>query len=451
MSTRPRIGAAGGAALLFLGLVAIYNANGREIATVDSQAAKLTAREVAVNRTLVLDRAIAERPALLERAAFARDRSGHVRSAYPIVPALLAAVPASIAEATGLVDMDAPLAANLIAAATASTLTAAAVALVFLALARIVPLRHALFVALGLGLGTNYWAVVSQTLWQHETVAFGLALALWSWLRAERDVKIHHLILGGLGVALAGAARPQTTPLALIFVLWIASRVGLRRAMLPVSIVAVAAVASVSANVLWFGHILGAVGGIEARHLLTHGVEGSFTWRAWTAAAGLLASPSRGILVFSPIVAVALLGLGRDRRARPDLGLAWLAGGAGLQFAFYAAYTVWWGGHTWGPRYLMDVLVPLAPAAAFGLGPLLRSRAGAIAAAVLLIWSIAVAASGALIYPNDRWNSDPVDVDQQHERLWDVRDSQIVRAFRSGLSPQNFQLFDRVAVRKAPS
>ena len=62
------------AVALFAALFIVYNTNGREVGTVDSQPAKYTAREVAVRGTLTLDRVVAERPGLGERPAFARDR-----------------------------------------------------------------------------------------------------------------------------------------------------------------------------------------------------------------------------------------------------------------------------------------------------------------------------------------------------------------------------------------
>ena len=80
---------------VFALLVVVYNVNGREIGTTDSQPAKYTAREVAVRGTLALDRVVAQVPGLGDRPAFARDRQGHVRSAYPIVPALFGAIPAT--------------------------------------------------------------------------------------------------------------------------------------------------------------------------------------------------------------------------------------------------------------------------------------------------------------------------------------------------------------------
>ena len=49
----------------------------------------------------------------------------------------------------------------------------------------------------------------------------------------------------------------------------------------------------------------------------------------------------------------------------------------------------------------------------------------------------------------DAWNSNPADVDHEHDRLWDWSDNQIVRAWHAGASPQNFTLFTRDAFRVA--
>src|SRR5512147_1933484 len=98
------------ASALFLVLVLVFNANGREMGTYDSQPTKLAARELALHGRLTLDAVIARTPGYLGRPGFQRDRQGHYRSAYPVVPAILAAVPASLLHATRLVDLRAPLA-----------------------------------------------------------------------------------------------------------------------------------------------------------------------------------------------------------------------------------------------------------------------------------------------------------------------------------------------------
>ena len=86
---------------------------------------------MALHGRLTLDSVVAAAPALGERHSFQRDLSGHYRSAYSVVPALEAAAVAWVLAATGLVDLEAPLAPGLIAALTASLLTAGAMALVF--------------------------------------------------------------------------------------------------------------------------------------------------------------------------------------------------------------------------------------------------------------------------------------------------------------------------------
>ena len=164
---------------------------------------------------------------------------------------------------------------------------------------------------------------------------------------------------------------------------------------------------------------------------------------------GLLISPNRGLLIFSPIALVALIGIPASIRGGVRSIRLWLCVAAAAQYALYAFYSVWWGGHTYGPRYMLDVLPLLIPAAALGMDALRGSLRLTLASAALA-WSVAVAAIGAFNHPQDRWNADPQDVDRFHERLWDWSDMQIVRSWNAGLNAQNFTLFTRDAVRLPP-
>jgi hypothetical protein len=437
------------AVALFAGLVLIYNSNGRELQPIDSQPTKLAARALARDGVLTLDRDIAEKPGLSLRAPFQKDRQGHTRSAYSVVPSLIAAVPAWILSRSGLLDLDAPLAPSVIASLTASLLTAAAVVLVFLALRRMASQTVALFTAIGLGLGTNYWALMSRTLWQHETVTFGIALALWAWLRPSRALTPVAAAIGGIGLALACVCRPQIAPLATILLVWFAVRAGLMTALISGGIVVLALAAQFAAQYYWFGNIFGGF-----RAMLTvalqpgaHGVTSSINYEPWMVALGLLVSPSRGLLVFSPVVALAVVGVRRSMAGFQDLRLGWLLGASAAQFAEYSFYSVWWGGFTFGPRYMLDLLVPLTPAAAFGVEAALARSWSRWLSGAALAWSILMSATGAFWYPNDQWNTSPESVDTHHARLWDWRDPQFVRAWKRGPSPQNFALFSRAAVR----
>jgi hypothetical protein len=428
---------------LFAGLLAIYNANGREISSYDSQPTKFAAVELVLAGTVTLDRWVQAAPDLGQRAAFQRDRQGHYRSAYSVVPSIEAAGIAWVLRTTRLIDLRAPLAPIVVAVVTASLLTAAAVTLVFLSLSRTSTTSVALLVAIGLGLGTNLWPLASRTLWQLETVSVGLALALYGWFRPRDDLRGWPVAIGAAGLALAGSARPQIAPIVAVLLAGLAVRIGLKRAAPAFGIVFLSAAALMLYQWTWFGDVLGATSALQAQNLQGHGVTTTLSRTPWIGAIGLLVSPSRGLVVFSPIVLLAIGAMPAIWRRPGPSGERWWTAAAVAQFASYACYSMWWGGHTYGPRYLVDLLIPLTPAATIGVTWAMRRRWGQLLAALALAVSVVVAATGAFYYPNDRWNNDP-DVDLNHERLWDWRDLQIVRCWREGPSPQNYALFIRV-------
>jgi hypothetical protein len=432
---------------LFIGLVLVYNSNGRETPTYDSQPTKYAARELALYGRLTLDKVVATAPDYATRTAFQRDRRGHYRSAYSVVPSIEAAIPAALLHVTRLVDLRAPLAPGLIAKLTASLLTAASVAIVFAALARAFGIATAALVAVGLGLGTNLWPLASGTLWQLETVSVGLAIALYGWLRPRDALQVRWVIVGAMGVALAASARPQIVPMAAVLLVGLGARIGLRRSMSAIAVVAAAAAVLMACQWWWFGDVLGATPALQEQNLVAHAVTGTLNPQPWVGAAGLLVSPNRGLITFSPVVLVALVGMFLAWRQPSLHGERWWIAAAIVQFVGYSCYSMWWGGHTYGPRYLVDVLIPLAPAAALGVGWVTARRWRRMAALVALVLSVLVAATGAYCYPHDGWNIDP-NVDVHHERIWDWRDLQIVRCWRKGPSPQNFTLFDWAAVRR---
>lgn len=423
------------AALVAFATFVVFNANGREIGTYDSQSTKFLAIELAKRHTLALGHVVGRTPALGDRPAFVRDLRGNYRSAYPLPSALIAGATAWVLSTARIIDFEAPLSASLVAKLTASWLTALAVAFAFIAAAsRTTPLRAAV-VALGFGMGTNLWATVSQTLWQQETALCALMAAIV--LLAPDKATVGRCLTVGAMLGIVGWARPQLAPTVMAFALSMVARWGWRTAVGWMPILAAAALA-VSINLMWFGHPLGAVPALEALHPAVHGVAGSVETRPWLSALGLLFSPSRGLLVFSPIVALALTGLGTARREGRHSALVWCLIAAGTQFAFYAMYKVWWGGHTFGPRYMLDILPALVPLTAAGMRVIAARSWLRLAAIACLAWSVAVAGMGAFVYPADEWNSGPVDVDRHHDRLWDWRDSQLVRCVGAPWSPQNF-------------
>ncbi len=86
---------------------------------------------------------------------------------------------------------------------------------------------------------------------------------------------------------------------------------------------------------------------------------GSLFDGAW----GMLGSPNKSALLYSPPLVLALIALPAAVRARPRLGLAMLTMVVPV-FAIYCTYRSWSGDYAWGPRFFVwatpVVLVPIA-------------------------------------------------------------------------------------------
>lgn len=423
---------------LAAGLFLVYNSNGREIGSFDSQPTKFAARELLLRGTLTLNHVVGAVPQYAERTAFVLSREGRYRSGYSPVPAIAAAALVYPAAVTGLIDLRSPYAPGLIAVLAASTFTSIAVAVLFLAARRLTSRGRALAIAIALGLGTGLWSLVSRTLWEHETAILGLAMAML-FFSGEGELQMWDAVGTGAGLALAGLARPQLAPLIAIVLAGVVVRAPRRASIAAVAIVGIAGALLMLTYWRWFGHPLGATIVMQAEADAVHGTRGFFA-RDVDGFAGLLISPSRGLLVFSPVVVIALAGYADAARTRWSSPLRWCGLAAAVQFVVYGGYAVWWAGHTYGPRYMLDVLPLLTPLAASALTRMQFRPLTLAACTAALAWSIALAATGAFCYPHDAWNTSPVEVNREHSRLWDWSDPQFVRCWRAGLSPQNFAL-----------
>jgi hypothetical protein len=165
------------------------------------------------------------------------------------------------------------------------------------------------------------------------------------------------------------------------------------------------------------------------------------------ALAGLLVSPSRGMLIFSPVLIVVILWLVRYRRLLPLSGLIF-AGIAvcALHLLLVSAWKYWWGGYGYGPRLMTDVvpwLALLAIAAAVGrmraqaswsaTGGRVAYGAELLAAGALLGLSVLINWRGANSFDTAQWNVSPVSLEVDPNRVWDWTQPQ----FLAGLVPES--------------
>ena len=286
-----------------------------------------------------------------------------------------------------------------------------------------------------LGLATSLWSTASRGLWQHGP---GVLLLGGAWLAALSigDVDHHRrdrfvtLLSGGLA-GLACGVRPTNAVLALALGAFLAWR--RRDALVPWIIGGLTVVVlGLAANVALLGSALPNYFSAGRAGLHPDFVR---------AVLSDLTSPSRGLLVFSPWLVLAIVAVlpSRRRLVGTDVSaFAWcaLAGAAAAVLAAASYGERWWAGHSYGPRFLTETLVVLGPLAltvVFGPRPPGRAAriTSSVLAPVLIALSVALHAPGALTNVTECWSRTPVDVDERPARVDDWSDPQFVTGWRT--------------------
>jgi len=234
---------------------------------------------------------------------------------------------------------------------------------------------------------------------QEPFLAFLLAASLERVLRARRmdeGLRPRHLVLGG---GLAGAAllaKPTAIVIAPALLLAPFFARGRRRPLRDGALVALGVV-PFAALTLWlnavrFGNPLEFGYSGQLAHPLARATP--FGWNLLR----ITLLPNRGLLWFSPILLLAVLGVGRlSRRAhRGDRGAALLAVAALL--ATNALWWSWEGGMSWGPRLAAPCVALSAPLLWSGL-----RRHSTIALALGLVGFLLNLPGYLLEYPRIYW------------------------------------------------
>ncbi len=167
-----------------------------------------------------------------------------------------------------------------------------------------------------------------------------------------------------------------------------------------------------------------------------------FNTPLWEGLYGLLASPGKSLFLFSPLLLLWPFALPAFLRRHPAEALLSLAV-SGSILVLHATYFMWYGGTSWGPRFL----VPLVPFFLVGTVPALRwlwsHGSGRIALGLLIAASVAVQFLGVVVkfthyfsllerqFPNAETNV---------SLLFDPRYSPILGHMALALNPHNYNL-----------
>jgi hypothetical protein len=427
------------ASLGVLALFAVYVSDGRFVESTDTFGAELLPISILEQHNLWFDQYYVDPTSDLTGAAAVRPGSiapevayrvtpetswehtawwfsvvnGHVLTYFPILAGLINTPAFAVAAWMGI-----DLRANVIALThiTAAAVAALSVLGMYLCLVQVSTRRTAVFLSVAFAFGTAVWSTNSRSLYQHGPSLLFLTSAIALLLTRRKRL----VGLAGLFVGLAVFDRPSNAIAAAAIALYIVrtERKALRH---------FAALAAIPlALMLWYsmaawGSPLAFGQGNPPGVLLQQG-------EPFEALVGLLLSPNRGLLVFSPILifSLALVVHALRLSGRPAL-LPYLLGSSVVTYAVYCFWPDWSGGHTYGYRYLIDILPSLMLVIAISWERVVAPRAALRAAFVAaLLASIYLQGLGATTAPCG-FDDDPNDINYHHERLWDISNGEIAR------------------------
>ncbi len=420
-------------------LLIVYNSNLRTIRHDDSVPARLLPFSMLLDSSFYLDKWVEP---YLPRARgpygtyFVTKSHGHWMSVYPIITPLLVA-PLYIGPAWWLARQHPSLPPGDIVLVTivdtmeklsASLLAALSAAVLYLALRKIASPNASLLVALVYGLASNTWTISSQALWRHGLTELSFAFLLWALFRDP--MARSSPFWAGLALAIAAANKPADVAIVLPFLVYFV-RQQRNRLLLFCTPLFVLGALTFAYDLHFFGRLLGGY-----PNPLSAGGPGPSVrvvrTSLWEGIAGLLVSPNRGMLIYTPWTVISLWGAARVWKENMFGWGRYLIVGVAAVFLEQAKFGTWWGGWCFGPRYLTDLLpffalflIPLWPR--IQAAPALRMAF--VLATVGALW---VQVVGAYYYPRGGWDGNPVSVDRDPRRLWDWSDTQISRSWKAG-------------------
>ena len=343
------------------------------------------------------------------RAYFVRISNGHLVSTYPVLAAILAVPVYALPVWAGWINE--PKDTYYAARIAAGILTTLAMALFYwLCVEWMTPWKAAVL-TLALGLGSGMWTTVSQGLWQHTASIPFLCGALWLLVRGEQNDRI--VPWAGLLLSTATIARYNNVTTLAILAFFVLMRH--RRRFIPFVLLA-------ELPLLWLLFYNALI--LGSPFDLSYGAGVATGWTAiwWQGLAGLLVSPAKGLLVFSPFLLLALIESARSVRRLGTL-FFYVALASWIFTLVMSSWWGWYGGWSYGNRMLTDTL----PLWGLLMIPVCNrlSRRGWIVFGIGVAFAVSTHALGLLDYGVNWHKTYDVGLSSQ-DWIWDVRHSPIL-------------------------
>jgi hypothetical protein len=307
----------------------------------------------------------------------------------------------------------------------AALLMAGLSALFFFTSRLLLPTGWSVVVALGGSLGTQIWSTASRGLWSHTWSVLLTGIVVYLLLLVETHRKELHPILLATILSWMYFVRPGNSIQVVCVTVFLA--LYYRKSLIPF----------LATGVTWLLIFV-----IYSRHNFGQWLPNYYRASRLefdifpVAFPGNLISPSRGLLMYVPVLLFVVFLLVRYWPYRPVTRLSWLAVTVSIgNLLIVSCFVHWWGGAGFGPRFTTDAVPWFVLLAAIAIKAMLNlqkehQEAGVMWAGQLLLGALLLAASvfinarGALAIETWRWN--PNDVSQLGNKLWDWRRPQFL-------------------------
>lgn len=411
----------------FLSIIFIYNINLREFSSGDTIPNRYL--PVSIIKEFNLD--LNEFPMLYKNKAndeylYIQLINGRYLSSYPIMPAILATPIYFLPIVFGIPINEKTV--DALSKFSASVFATLSVLFIYLSLKELVDDKSSLIISSIYAFATSTWSISSQGIWLHGPTQMFFSLMILFFLKSIKNQK--YIIYSSIPLSLAVTCRPTHVLVAFIFVIYVFQKH--RNLLLKFLIFPVLNVSTLLyQNFYYYGKLSGGIDALQKAGIKTHAVSGTWTANFLSGLFGLLISPNRGILVYSPFIIFSFWGIYRSWKNGGNTIIKYFSIASLSVILLYSFSQAWWGGYTFGYRLLVDILPFLIIFLVFVWSDIFKRRYLKIIFTLLVIFSVFVQMVGAFCYPSS-WNGHPVSIDFAPERVWDFKDSQLLRCIKEG-------------------
>ncbi len=312
----------------------------------------------------------------------------------------------------------------------------------------VLPVTLSVIVAIGGSLGTQIWSTASRALWSDSWGILLFAIAVFVLLAAEVKKRPIDPVLLATLLSWTYFVRPTSNLPILGITVYVA--VCHRKKLLPFLLTGAVWLA-VFVGYSWY-HF----GKLMPNYYLARRLSFNIFFEALL---GHLVSPSRGLLIYVPVLGFVAWLLIRYRRTMAQRRLLWLSLFVlGSHMIVISGFDHWWGGFCYGSRLTTSLVPWFVLLAIIALDAMLKAHTGnlrlwSLQSAVgmlLLVVSILINARGATARETWKWNVYPENVDDRPDRLWNWRDPQMLAGLIKPPLPSEFPRLEGKLELSAP-